>query len=152
MDETPFLHDCVSLLMNRSMSCLLTFPCFRLDSAFIKHFCFDFCQEEIGESNRHFRSHGRSVNLIVFSAELERIFFKYKAEYFFTHFFKVVGRDRRTGKIPPLNVRQIGDFMDVSTCKISHKMLPTSVHYSLSMVVVYCTRKYRLLTAGTALR
>ena len=91
--------------MNKSMSCLLTshrektsstsvtFPYLRLDSAFIKHFCFDFCHEEIGEGNRHFRSgHGRFVNLeIVFSVELKRIFFENKAEYL----FKVVGRDGR---------------------------------------------------------
>ena len=32
-----------------------------LDSAFIKHFCYDFCHEEIDESDRHFRSHGRTL-------------------------------------------------------------------------------------------
>ena len=82
--------------MNRSMSCLLashiektspvyvTFPYFWLDSALIKHFCFDFCHEEIGESDRYFCSHGGSVNLeIVFYVELEQIFFEYEAEYLF---------------------------------------------------------------------
>ena len=57
---------------------------FRLVFAFTKHFCFDFYHEEIGECNRHFCSHGPSVNLeIVFSVELERIFFECKAEYLF---------------------------------------------------------------------
>ena len=62
----------------------------------LEHFCFDFCHKEIGESNHHFRSHGCSVNLeIVFSVELERIFFEYKAEYL----FKVVERDGRTAVV-----------------------------------------------------
>ena len=91
--------------MNRSMSFLLTshrektssyvtFPYFQLDSAVTKHFCFEFYHGEIGgESDRHFCSHGRSVNLeIVFSVELERIFFEYEAEYL----FKVVRQDGRT--------------------------------------------------------